>query len=242
MNPGGVRSDLTYADSTGEGVGVVTYGEVFTFQPFNNQLVTYAMTGAEIISVLEEQCQPIGSSRPFLQSPGRRWRFTYDLATTIAAGDCTSVTISNVKLNGVALDPAAMYNVTVNNFLADGGDNFTTFGTITTPALRRRERPASPRQLLRRLQPGGSPEHRPGERAAGAQCMAGHRPGTSPPPGRTSVQPGGFLLPCLPGRARVPVYALEARGPAESMEAGPCPVAAFATQAPGCSALAGRCS
>ncbi len=132
MNPGGVRSDLTYADSTGEGVGVVTYGEAFTFQPFNNQLVTYAMTGAEIISVLEEQCQPIGSSRPFLHL-GVSEGFTYDLATTIAAGDCTSVTISNVKLNGVALDPAAMYNVTVNNFLADGGDNFTTFGTITTP-------------------------------------------------------------------------------------------------------------
>ena len=131
MNPGGVRSDLTYADSTGEGDGVVTYGEAFTFQPFNNQLVTYAMTGAQIISVLEEQCQPLGSSRPFLHL-GVSEGFTYDLATTIAAGDCTSVTISNVKLNGVALDPAAEYNVTVNNFLADGGDNFTTFGTIST--------------------------------------------------------------------------------------------------------------
>ena len=29
----------------------------------------------------------------------------------------------------------ATYNVTVNNFLADGGDNFTTLGTITTPRL-----------------------------------------------------------------------------------------------------------
>jgi 5'-nucleotidase len=40
-----------------------------------------------------------------------------------------------VKLNGVVLNPAATYNVTVNNFLADGGDNFTTFGTITAPRL-----------------------------------------------------------------------------------------------------------
>jgi len=60
---------------------------------------------------------------------------TYDLAKTIAGGNCTSVTVSNVKLNGVALDPAATYNVTVNNFLADGGDNFTTFGQVTTPRL-----------------------------------------------------------------------------------------------------------
>jgi len=136
MNPGGVRSDLTYAQSQDppEGDGVVTFGEAFTFQPFGNTLITFAMTGAEIVSVLEEQCQPLGSSRPFLHL-GVSEGFTYDLATTIAGGDCTSVTISNVKLNGVALDMGASYNVTVNNFLADGGDNFTTFATIASARL-----------------------------------------------------------------------------------------------------------
>ncbi|MFO7681812.1 MAG: bifunctional metallophosphatase/5'-nucleotidase [Chloroflexota bacterium] len=134
MNPGGVRSDLKYAQSTGEGDGVVTFGEAFTFQPFGNTLVTFPMTGAQIISVLKEQCQPAGASRPFLHL-GVSNGFTYDLSTTIVAGTCTSVTVSNVKLNGVALDPAATYNVTVNNFLADGGDNFTTFATITAPRL-----------------------------------------------------------------------------------------------------------
>jgi 5'-nucleotidase len=136
MNPGGVRSDLTYAQSQTppEGDGVVTFGEAFTFQPFGNTLVTYAMTGAEIVSVLDEQCQPAGSSRPFLHL-GVSQGFTYDLSKTIVAGVCTSVTVSNVRLNGVALDPSASYNVTVNNFLADGGDNFVTFGTITSPRL-----------------------------------------------------------------------------------------------------------
>ena len=136
MNPGGVRSDLTYAQSQTppEGDGVVTFGEAFTFQPFGNTLVTYPMTGAQIVLVLEEQCQPLGSSRPFLHL-GVSEGFTYDLSKTIVAGDCTSVTVSNVKLNGVALNPAASYNVTVNNFLADGGDNFTTFATITAPRL-----------------------------------------------------------------------------------------------------------
>jgi 5'-nucleotidase len=134
MNPGGVRSDLKYAQSAGEGDGVVTFGEAFTFQPFGNTLITYPMTGAQIISVLQQQCQPAGSSRPFLHL-GVSQGFSYDLAKTIVAGACTSVTISNVKLNGVALDPAATYMVTVNNFLADGGDNFTTFGTITAPRL-----------------------------------------------------------------------------------------------------------
>ncbi|HEY5730005.1 MAG TPA: bifunctional metallophosphatase/5'-nucleotidase [Anaerolineales bacterium] len=134
MNPGGVRSDLKYAQSAGEGDGVVTFGEAFTFQPFGNTLITYPMTGAQIISVLEEQCQPLGSSRAFLHL-GVSNGFTYDLSKTIVAGNCTSVTISNVKLNGVALDPAASYMVTVNNFLADGGDNFFTFGSNTAPRL-----------------------------------------------------------------------------------------------------------
>lgn len=134
MNPGGVRSDLTYADSSGEGDGVVTYGEAFTFQPFGNTLKTFPMTGAEIIMVLEEQCQPSFASRPFLHL-GVSDGFTYDLSKTIDAGVCTSVSITNVMLNGVALDPAATYIVTVNSFLSDGGDNFGTFATITAPKL-----------------------------------------------------------------------------------------------------------
>ncbi len=139
MNPGGVRSDLTYAQSQTppEGDGVVTYGEAFTFQPFNNTLKTFPMTGAEIQSVLEEQCQPPGS-RPFLHL-GVSEGFTYDLAKTIELVGtdmvCTSVAVSNMMLNGVAIDPTASYMVTVNSFLSTGGDNFTTFDTITDPKL-----------------------------------------------------------------------------------------------------------
>ncbi|MEZ5167279.1 MAG: 5'-nucleotidase C-terminal domain-containing protein [Acidimicrobiales bacterium] len=85
MNPG-VRSDLIYAASGAEGDGEVTFGEAFTFQPFNNQVVTFSMTGAQIQSVLEEQCQPPGG-RPFLHL-GVSEGFTYDLATTIEASVC----------------------------------------------------------------------------------------------------------------------------------------------------------
>ena len=135
MNPGGVRSDLIYASSpVGEGDGVVTYGEAQTFQPFGNTLLTFPMSGAQIIAVLEEQCQPAGSSRPFLHL-GVSEGFTYDLQTTIQDGNCTSVAVSNVQLDGVPLDPGATYMVTANNFLADGGDNFTTFAEVD-PAQR----------------------------------------------------------------------------------------------------------
>jgi 5'-nucleotidase len=134
MNPGGVRSDLTYLASGDEGDGVVTHGEAFTFQPFGNTVLTFPMTGAQIISVLQEQCQPAGSSRPFLHL-GVSEGFTYDLSKTVVAGECTSVLITNVELDGAPLDAGATYMVTVNSFLADGGDNFTTFAEID-PSLR----------------------------------------------------------------------------------------------------------
>jgi 5'-nucleotidase len=130
MNPGGVRSDLTFTSSAeGEGDGVVTFGEALTFQPFNNTLFSFPMTGAQIVSVLEDQCQPAGSSRPFLHL-GVSDGFTYDLATTIEDGNCTSVNVSNVELDGAPLDLATSYVVTANGFLADGGDNFTTFEQV----------------------------------------------------------------------------------------------------------------
>jgi 5'-nucleotidase len=147
MNPGGIRSDLNFARSGNEAAdGIVTFSETFTMQPFSNILMTFPMTGAQIIDVLEQQCQPAGVSRPFLHL-GVSAGLTYDLAKTFAPVDhdnnpntapvnsCTSISVTNVMFNGAPLDPAATYTVTVNNFLADGGDNFTVFRQVD-PALR----------------------------------------------------------------------------------------------------------
>lgn len=49
MNPGGLRSDLVFTAEGAEQDGEITYGEAFTFQPFGNTLVTYEMTGAQIV-------------------------------------------------------------------------------------------------------------------------------------------------------------------------------------------------
>lgn len=129
MNPGGIRSDLVFAPSGAEGPGEVTFGEAFTFQPFNNGLEVLTMTGAQIVAVLQEQCQPFSGApgeRAFLHL-GVSKGFSYDLFRNVdAVGGCTAE-ITNVQLNGVPLDMAADYRVAVNSFLADGGDNFSTF-------------------------------------------------------------------------------------------------------------------
>lgn len=131
MNPGGIRADFTYPSSTaGEGDGVVTYGEAFTVQPFGNSLVTKTFTGQQIYDLLEQQwgtLQPFG--RILQVSAGLSYQHTFDTtaANFAAQKGGKFVCDGSVKLNGVAIDKAAAYRVTMNSFLADGGDNFTVF-------------------------------------------------------------------------------------------------------------------
>jgi 2',3'-cyclic-nucleotide 2'-phosphodiesterase (5'-nucleotidase family) len=124
MNPGGVRTDLVYAGSAaGEGDGNVTYGESFTVQPFGNLLVSLDLTGAQIDTMLEQQwvTQTDGSVR-FLHL-GVSNGFTYTRSLSAPVG--SKVDAASIKLNGTAINPATTYRVTVNSFLADGGDGFT---------------------------------------------------------------------------------------------------------------------
>jgi 5'-nucleotidase len=134
MNPGGIRASLTYAASGAEAPGEVTYGEVFTVQPFNNLVVTQTFTGAQLKDVLEQQFAGFGgqtTQRILQPSAG----FTYTWSASAAAGS----KVSNMALNGTPIDPAATYRVTTNDFLANGGDGFTnlTAGTdrITAPGF-----------------------------------------------------------------------------------------------------------
>ncbi|HEU4746007.1 MAG TPA: 5'-nucleotidase C-terminal domain-containing protein, partial [Anaerolineales bacterium] len=141
MNPGGIRADFTYAGSiAGEGDGNVTYGEMFTVQPFGNSMVTMTLTGAQIETLLEQQFNGCGiqnSTRILQVSNG----FTY--SWSLGATACNKVDPATIKLNGVTVDPNATYRVTVNSFLADGGDNFSVLkdgterlgGEVDTDAL-----------------------------------------------------------------------------------------------------------
>jgi 5'-nucleotidase len=125
-NPGGIRADLTYASSpNGEGNGVVTYGEVFTVQPFANIMQTITLTGANIKGVLEQQWQAKGT---------RILQISKSLHYSYSAAAPSGSRISNLTLNGTPIDPAASYRVSVNNFLAAGGDGFSEFTKGTSLA------------------------------------------------------------------------------------------------------------
>lgn len=118
MNPGGIRADLTFAASGGEADGEVTYGEAFTTQPFGNSLVTMTLTGTQIDTLLEQQW--VGQTSPRILQVSEGFTYTWDSA----AADGSKVDIASIAIDGTAIDPAGEYRVTVNSFLADGGDNF----------------------------------------------------------------------------------------------------------------------
>jgi 5'-nucleotidase len=125
-NPGGIRTDLLYSQiSGGEALGEVTFAEAFAVQPFSNSLVTMTLTGAQLKTVLEQQFNnPAPGQSRMLQVSAS---LTYSWSVSAPIGS----KVSDIKINGVAVDPAASYRVTVNNFLAGGGDGFTalTAGT-----------------------------------------------------------------------------------------------------------------
>jgi 5'-nucleotidase len=125
-NPGGIRTDVLYAQiSGGEMPGQVTYAEAFAVQPFSNSLVTLTLTGAQLKAVLEQQATA-GSD-----GSGRMLQISYSLTYSWSLSAPVGSKVSDIKINGVPVDPAASYRVTVNNFLAGGGDGFTalTAGT-----------------------------------------------------------------------------------------------------------------
>ena len=129
MNPGGIRADLRVGDisSGGEAPGEVTYGEAFTVQPFGNSLVTKTMTGDMIRRLLEQQF--VGCAVPttnrILQVSN-----TFRYEQNAAASTCAD-RIGRMFVGGVEVTPTASFRVTMNNFLAAGGDGFTVFNEGT---------------------------------------------------------------------------------------------------------------
>ena len=113
-NPGGVRTDIPSRED-----GAVSYGDLFASQPFRNQLVTLTLTGTQIKAMLEQQW--LDPKRPRILQVSRGFSYAWDAAKPYGE----HVIAERLSLNGQRIDPAASYRVTVNNYLALGGDGFT---------------------------------------------------------------------------------------------------------------------
>jgi len=120
MNPGGIRDDLFCAEiSGGEAACEVTYGEAFSVQPFGNSLVTMTLTGAQIHELLTQQW--VGQTFPRILQVSDGFTYTWDASLA----DADKVIASSIEIGGVPVVAGDSYRITVNSFLADGGDNFS---------------------------------------------------------------------------------------------------------------------
>ncbi|KWV51860.1 bifunctional metallophosphatase/5'-nucleotidase [Bradyrhizobium macuxiense] len=115
-NPGGVRTDIVKRED-----GAVSYADIFASQPFRNQLVTMTLTGRQLKDALEQQWADPKRPRPLQVSKG----FSY--AWDATKPDGARIVADRMALDGKPIDPATSYRVTVNNYLAEGGDGFTAF-------------------------------------------------------------------------------------------------------------------
>jgi 2',3'-cyclic-nucleotide 2'-phosphodiesterase / 3'-nucleotidase / 5'-nucleotidase len=108
MNPGGIRNDLN--------AGEITWGELFNVQPFGNDLIKMTVTG-EILRELLNQQWADPTRAKMLQISGLF--YTYDDQKPYMER------ILDIYLeDGTPIDPAGEYTITVNNFMAGGGDGY----------------------------------------------------------------------------------------------------------------------
>jgi 5'-nucleotidase len=143
MNAGGVRNP-GFVNAAAIYPYNLTYGDAFTVQPFGNSLVTLTLTAQQLKDVLEQQfanCNGQGTANRIMQiSSGLKysWSATGTCGTrikdvTFTPTDVTVVphqvngAVDYIVVNGVVQNPGQIYRVTVNNFMATGGDGFGVF-------------------------------------------------------------------------------------------------------------------
>lgn len=126
MNIGGVRSELKAGD--------VTYEDVYTIQPFSNDLTKLTLTGAQLKEILEKQeihdwivGQEEGKyNRPrMLQIDGFTYKWHPEKKDGKWVVKVDSINLKDEKKTEVKAD--TKINAVVNIFLAQGGDGFDTF-------------------------------------------------------------------------------------------------------------------
>lgn len=100
MNGGGVRAQLDAGD--------VTFGDLFSIQPFGNVLNKVNLSGADLREVLNKQITAKGLD---YHIAGFKYTYTWDDTTK------TGQVVDIFLLDGSKIDPAQEYSVVVNNYM-----------------------------------------------------------------------------------------------------------------------------
>jgi 5'-nucleotidase len=120
INRGGLRSDLSSSLS-------VTFGSLFNVMPFNDNLISMDLTGQQLLRFLEQQWESPQPAGGRIMSVSNGFSYTWDasMPEREPPGTGKRVVPGSMKLNDVPIEMGGVYRITVNNFMATAGDNFS---------------------------------------------------------------------------------------------------------------------
>jgi 5'-nucleotidase len=130
MNEGGIRTSIPFDPGVaGLQKGAVTYGELFSAQPFGNSLTTATLSGAQLKMLLEEQFANCSAGAPAGTQPPTSDRFLqtsegFSYTWRKSGAPCDKVDATSMRIHGVPITGHGAYRVTVNSFMAEAGDQY----------------------------------------------------------------------------------------------------------------------
>jgi 5'-nucleotidase len=118
-NPGGLRAPIRSRRAD----GTITYGDIYTAQPFGNNVVAMTLTGEQLLRGLEAQWRgsSVTAEVRILQVAGLE--YSWDGSKPRGR----RVVRESIRVGGAPWDPRGSYRVAMNSFLAEGGDGFVVF-------------------------------------------------------------------------------------------------------------------
>lgn len=115
-NGGGIRASIE--------AGEITVGDVITVLPFGNYIVTLDVKGSDLILALENGVTDYPAAKgAFPHVAGIE--YTFDPSQPAMSR------ITSVLFEGKEINPNAIYSVATNDFMAAGGDQYTSLGVST---------------------------------------------------------------------------------------------------------------
>ena len=110
-NGGGIRTSLE--------IGDITYGEINAVFPFGNTVVTFDITGADILAALQHGTKSLPAASGGLPQVAG---MDYEVHTYLDTDR-----VKNVMINGKPLVLTETYTMATNDFTYVGGDGYTMF-------------------------------------------------------------------------------------------------------------------
>lgn len=116
VNSGGIRGDRIY------GAGSLLRRDLVEMHPFGNIVCKVAVTGRVILEALN-----FGASR--LPAAAGQFPQVSGLTMQLNLTGAPDRRVQNVRLDGRPLDPTATYTLAIPDYLLNGGDGYTMFGS-----------------------------------------------------------------------------------------------------------------